>query len=93
MRKRPRHTQYERNGLSPEETLAAVVVRGGLKAWGPRWALSLGGRWWLGIMGLEPEALYEKAMFHAGDYAEDDPARGRVTLSVEGLTGRVMEVS
>jgi hypothetical protein len=60
--KRPRHTQYERNGLSPEETLAAVVVKGGLRAWGSRYALSPNGRWWLGIMGLEPHAVRDQAV-------------------------------
>lgn len=61
MRKRPRHTQYERNGLSSEETLAAVVVKGGLKQWGPTWALSQSGFWWLSIMGLDPGAVYDQA--------------------------------
>lgn len=50
----------ERSHLSPEETLATAVVQSGLKYEGPNYALSQGGRWWLSIMGLDPEGVAER---------------------------------
>jgi hypothetical protein len=41
--------------------LAATIVKGALKRFGAPYALSSAGRWWLGIMGLEPQVVYEKA--------------------------------
>ncbi len=56
-----RQHQHERTGLYPEEALAATVVKGALRVFGPKYALSPAGRFWLGIMGLEPQVVYEKA--------------------------------
>lgn len=64
MRKRgalSRQHQHERAGLYPEEMLAATVVKSALSRFGAPYALSPAGRWWLGIMGLEPQVVYEKA--------------------------------
>ena len=58
--RRSRQHQHEHIGLWPEEALAAVVVRGGLKAQGAAYARTQGGRWWLGVMGLAPEVVAEK---------------------------------
>jgi hypothetical protein len=63
---RPRVQQYERTGLYPEEVLAATVVKGALRVFGPKYALSPAGRFWLGLMGLDSEAVYEKARGRAG---------------------------